>query len=66
MKVVFGNLWSLKHKKKVSETEDFVMTSFSVLDISNGEQRKLLTIMKIFLNIQIESFQLIYIDAAFK
>ena len=66
MKVVFGNLWSLKHKKRVSETEDFVMTSFSVLDISNGEQRKLLTIMKIYLNIQIELFQLIYIDAAFK
>ena len=42
------------------------MTSFSVLDISNGEQRKLLTIMKIYLNIQIELFQLIYIDAAFK
>ena len=42
MEVVFGYLWSPMHVKLgVSLTDDFLMTSFSVLDESNGKQRKL-------------------------
>ena len=37
--VVFDYLWSPMH---VSETEYFLMTSYCVLEINNGEQRKML------------------------
>ena len=33
--------WSPITCKDVSESEDYLMTSFSVLEISNGEQRNM-------------------------
>ena len=54
MEVVFGYLCSPMHVKLcVSETEDFHVTSFSVLDIRNGEQRKLLAYKTTVENIRI-------------
>ena len=45
MEVVFGYLWSPMHVKLgVSATEDFLMINFSVLEISNGKQRKLFSL----------------------
>ena len=42
MEVVFSYLWSPMYVKlDVSEAEDFLMTSTSVLEITNGKQRNL-------------------------
>ena len=62
MEVVFGYLWSPMHVKLgVSLTDDFLMTSFSVVDESNGKQRKLFPYNAYKLNnfnIHICSFQI--------